>query len=240
MVPVRVVPQLSTPWIVLILSVCLATTPTHGFVINNRYYTPQKRPFRAQHWKAGIIQDADVLASSDPVTKLEAAFSSKDDKRILRKALHYSSSQSSNSNEQQHALGVATILAELKLDLTSVVAGLLKYNLPKDNNWKELEAALGEEIAGLVQGVAEIDTNLRSYHQVDRRPQQEKETENFRKLILALAQDIRVVLIKLADQTQKMRMMDDTTNREEQKRVTPSLVFGTFCTKISIIKSNMR
>ncbi len=100
-----------------------------------------------------------------------------------------------------HPLEVAGIIAELRLDVASVVTGLL-HDTVEDTlaTLEELEALFGQEVAALVDGVTKIG-------QVTLSSREERQAENFRKMLLAMARDIRVILVKLADRTHNMRTL---------------------------------
>ncbi len=101
-----------------------------------------------------------------------------------------------------HPAAVASIIADLKLDVPSVVGGLL-HDTVEDTlaTLDEIKNLFGPEIAGLVDGVTKLS-------QVNFASLQEKQAENFRKMIVAMAKDIRVIMIKLADRTHNMRTLD--------------------------------
>jgi guanosine-3',5'-bis(diphosphate) 3'-pyrophosphohydrolase len=101
-----------------------------------------------------------------------------------------------------HPMAVAGIIADLKLDVPSVVSGLL-HDTVEDTltTLDEIKNLFGPEIAGLVDGVTKLS-------QVNFTSLEEKQAENFRKMIVAMAKDIRVILIKLADRTHNMRTLD--------------------------------
>lgn len=100
-----------------------------------------------------------------------------------------------------HPVAVAGVLADLKLDLPSIIGGLL-HDTVEDTlaTLPEIEKSFGKEIATLVDGVTKLS-------RVNFTSREEKQAENFRKMILAMARDIRVVLIKLADRTHNMRTL---------------------------------
>ncbi len=136
----------------------------------------------------------------------------------LRQAYQFSSSvhdgQKRLSGEPYliHPVAVAGVLADLKLDLPSIIGGLL-HDTVEDTlaTLPEIEAGFGEEIAALVDGVTKLSrVNFTSH--------EEKQAENFRKMIMAMAKDIRVVLIKLADRTHNMRTLQHLT-AEKQRRI---------------------
>ena len=100
-----------------------------------------------------------------------------------------------------HPLEVAYLLADIKMDDVSVATGLLHDTVEDTYTTLEtIENLFGPEIASLVDGVTKI--SKMSFHAIE-----EKQAENFRKMILAMAKDIRVILIKLADRLHNMRTL---------------------------------
>jgi GTP pyrophosphokinase len=130
------------------------------------------------------------------------------DTDLIRKAYDFSESMHKGQRRQSgepyfvHPVGVATIIAELKLDVASVVTGLL-HDTVEDTltSLEEVREEFGEEIAALVDGVTKLS-------QINFTSREEKQAENFRKMLLAMARDIRVILVKLADRTDNMRTLD--------------------------------
>jgi len=140
---------------------------------------------------------------------------------IIKKAYVYSAKvhqgQLRKSGEPYlvHPLEVAGLLAELKLDEASIVTGLL-HDTIEDTlaTPEELTELFGQEVAQLVDGV----TKLSKFSASATLSQEEKQAENFRKMIIAMAQDIRVILVKLADRTHNMRTLDHMAE-EKQARI---------------------
>ncbi|MGA1845607.1 RelA/SpoT family protein [Deferribacter abyssi] len=111
-----------------------------------------------------------------------------------------------------HPLNVAYILAEMNMDLDTVVAGLLHDTLEDtDATYEELVNLFGEDVAFLVDGVSKIGKiNFKSH--------EEKQAEAFRKMLISMSKDIRVIVIKLADRLHNMRTIH-YLNEEKKKRI---------------------
>ncbi|MEL6365135.1 MAG: bifunctional (p)ppGpp synthetase/guanosine-3',5'-bis(diphosphate) 3'-pyrophosphohydrolase [Pseudomonadota bacterium] len=111
-----------------------------------------------------------------------------------------------------HPLAVATLLTEIRADPASIATALL-HDVVEDTpvSGEEIEREFGAEIAELVDGVTKLT-------RVEMRSAETKQAENFRKLIVAMAKDVRVILVKLADRLHNMRTLDFVKS-EKQKRV---------------------
>ncbi len=160
-----------------------------------------------------------MIRLNDIVEKVNAYIDFKEeDVDLLQKAYVYSAKvhagQKRVSGEPylSHPLEVSAILTDLQLDIPSVVTGLL-HDTVEDTlaTLEEIEALFGEEICFLVDGTTKI-SRLPNVTDV------EKQAESFRKLILATAKDIRVVLVKLADRLHNMRTLKHLA-KERQIRI---------------------
>jgi len=111
-----------------------------------------------------------------------------------------------------HPVAVARILAQMKLDEASVATGLL-HDTVEDTlaTIEDVERFFGKEIATLVDGVTKIS-------KIEFQSKEERQAENFRKMILAMSRDIRVLLVKLADRLHNMRTLHYLP-REAQQRI---------------------
>ncbi|MBC8133053.1 MAG: bifunctional (p)ppGpp synthetase/guanosine-3',5'-bis(diphosphate) 3'-pyrophosphohydrolase, partial [Deltaproteobacteria bacterium] len=111
-----------------------------------------------------------------------------------------------------HPVGVARIISDLRLDVPSVCAGLL-HDCVEDTSAtaEDIGRLFGQEIQFLVEGVTKLG-------QIPWTTREERQAENFRKMLLAMARDIRVILIKLADRVDNMRTLQ-YMSRDKQERI---------------------
>ncbi|MFO0677407.1 MAG: bifunctional (p)ppGpp synthetase/guanosine-3',5'-bis(diphosphate) 3'-pyrophosphohydrolase [Polyangiaceae bacterium] len=111
-----------------------------------------------------------------------------------------------------HPVSVAGIITELKLDTASVCAGLL-HDVVEDTltTTGDIERDFGTEIAELVDGVTKLS-------KINFTSKEDRQAENFRKMVVAMARDIRVLLVKLCDRVDNMRTLEHMT-REAQERI---------------------
>jgi GTP diphosphokinase / guanosine-3',5'-bis(diphosphate) 3'-diphosphatase len=140
------------------------------------------------------------------------------DAELIRKAYHYSEwahrDQARKSGDPYfiHPASVAEIIAELRLDTASVCAGLLHDTLEDTIATKEeLSREFGGEIAELVDGVTKLG-------KINFTSKEDRQAESFRKMVVAMAQDIRVLLVKLCDRLDNMRTLQHM-KPEAQERI---------------------
>jgi len=147
-----------------------------------------------------------MLRFNDILERL-IAYNPNADVDLLRKAyvfsakVHLGQVRLSGEPYLIHPLEVAGILTQLKLDVASVATGFL-HDTVEDTltTLDEIRETFGQEISQLVDGLTKIS-------QISLRSSEEDQAENFRKMILAMVKDIRVILIKLADRLHNMRTL---------------------------------
>jgi GTP pyrophosphokinase len=116
-----------------------------------------------------------------------------------------------------HPVGVGRILAELRLDAATVAAALLHDVVEDtDTTLEEVAAEFGDEIAGLVEGVTKLT-------RISFQSREQAQAENYRKMIVAMAQDIRVILIKLADRLHNMRTIEYLGKQKQLQKARETL-----------------
>lgn len=151
------------------------------------------------------------------VIRIES-FNANVDIPLLRKAYEFSNKahqgqfRESGDPYIQHCLEVAFILAEQHLDTDTITAGMI-HDVIEETNIKleEIEKEFGEGIAKLVDGVTKIG-------EIKFESAEEEQAEYYRKMLLSMAKDIRVIIIKLADRLHNMRTLD-ALPREKQLRI---------------------
>jgi GTP pyrophosphokinase len=126
---------------------------------------------------------------------------------------HGSQQRASGDPYFSHPVEVAGILSEKKLDTASIVTGLL-HDTVEDTvaTLEDIERLFGDEVSRLVDGVTKLG-------QLELQSDQTKQAENFRKLLLAMSEDIRVLLVKLADRLHNMRTLFYITSPEKRVRI---------------------
>src|ERR1700704_6722836 len=140
-----------------------------------------------------------------------------DDLSIVKKAydfsLKYHEGQSRASGDPYliHPLEVALVLADMMMDPVAIVAGLLHDSVEDTSvTIVDIRQEFGEQVAHIVEGVTKIN-------KIDFATREEAQAENLRKMMLAMVDDIRVVLIKLADRLHNMRTLEHLDPDRQQK-----------------------
>jgi GTP diphosphokinase / guanosine-3',5'-bis(diphosphate) 3'-diphosphatase len=151
---------------------------------------------------------SETITDLDQLISRVQSYNPNADVELVRRAYAFSekahAGQTRRSGEPylQHPLAVAGVLTSLRSDVTAVAAGLLHDTLEDTlATPDELEKEFGKDVVHLVDGVTKIG-------KIPFRNYEEKQAENFRKMVLSMADDIRVVLIKLADRLHNMRTLE--------------------------------
>ena len=160
-----------------------------------------------------LIQCVQKYHPSDDISMIEKAY------RIAYEA-HKNQFRKSGEPYIIHPLNVAIILADLELDKETIVAGIL-HDVVEDTIMTEedLKHEFGDDVALLVDGVTKLEKIPLSSGTDQPDQKLEMQAENLRKMFLAMAKDIRVIMIKLADRLHNMRTLKYKTPRSEERRV---------------------
>src|SRR5450631_488618 len=145
------------------------------------------------------------------------AYRPTDDLTLVKKAYdfslrnHQGQTRASGEPYLVHPLEVATVLAEMRLDTTAIAAGLL-HDAVEDTSVTvdDIRVEFGEQVAHIVEGVTKIS-------KIDFASREEAQAESVRKMVLAMVDDIRVVLIKLADRLHNMRTLQHLAPDRQMK-----------------------
>ena len=126
---------------------------------------------------------------------------------------HGAQTRASGDPYFSHPLEVAGILTSLKLDGASIMTALLHDTVEDtDTSIADIEQLFGRDVARLVDGVTKLS-------RLELQSEQSKHAENFRKLVLAMSEDIRVLLVKLADRLHNMQTLHYMRDPEKRKRI---------------------
>jgi GTP diphosphokinase / guanosine-3',5'-bis(diphosphate) 3'-diphosphatase len=159
----------------------------------------------ATAWETGF---ADVLAERQDRLDVGTV------RRAFDFSAHAHRGQKRLSGEDyiSHAVAVARILVDLQMDTTTVAAALL-HDVVEDADVtvEEIRKEFGDEVAGIVDGLTKLGT-------LTFRSSTEEQVENYRKLLLSIARDARVIIVKLADRLHNMRTLEHQSP-EGQKRI---------------------
>ncbi len=164
-----------------------------------------------------------VTSTPENLLKKVAGYNPKADTKLIKKAYDFASrvhrDQFRQSGEEYilHPLGVAETLADLELDSITIAAGLL-HDVVEDSpvTLEELKKEFGEEIAALVDGVTKLG-------RIKYKSAEEAQAKNLRKMLVAMAQDIRIILIKLADRLHNMRTLCHLSPEKQKSKALETL-----------------
>ncbi|MBL0318756.1 MAG: bifunctional (p)ppGpp synthetase/guanosine-3',5'-bis(diphosphate) 3'-pyrophosphohydrolase [Alphaproteobacteria bacterium] len=153
------------------------------------------------------------------LVQLIKAYDPNVDESLINKAYqfaleaHGSQKRASGDLYFSHPIEVAALLTEMKLDSASIITALL-HDTVEDTKitLEDIKTEFGEEIAQLVDGVTKLT-------KIKYQPEHIRQAENFRKLLLAMSEDIRVLLVKLADRLHNMRTLKYVKSPDKRRRI---------------------
>jgi len=184
--------------------------------------TPAEKP-AAKPVPAPMRGRRRLMRQTDLVERV-LAYDPDADEAILNKAYVYAMTahgkqfRASGDPYFAHPLEVAAILTDLKLDVPTIVTALLHDTIEDTlTTYEDIKEKFGEEIANLVDGVTKLS-------QLEVFSERTKQAENFRKLMLAITSDIRVLLVKLADRLHNMRTLGYIDKPEKRRRIAQETV----------------
>ncbi|MFC6197438.1 RelA/SpoT family protein [Ponticaulis profundi] len=163
-------------------------------------------------------QDAKIIRQYELVERVASYIPNADEERlnaayVYAMMKHGTQKRASGDPYYAHPVAVAAILTELELDEVSIVAALLHDTVEDtDATLEEIRSLFGEDVERLVEGVTKLG-------EFEYTSEKSKQAENFQKFILASIQDIRVLLVKLADRLHNMRTLHFISKDEKRKRI---------------------
>ncbi len=207
-----------------------------------------REELQAEVRESGIAEEEKTLdvveATNDPEVLYEdlvrciKKYHPSDDLSLIRRAFetardaHKGQKRKSGEPYIIHPVHVAIILANLELDKESIIAGIL-HDVVEDTDMTldDVKAIFGEEVALLVDGVTKLTQLSWSKDKL------ELQAENLRKMFLAMAKDIRVILIKLADRLHNMRTLEYMTPAKQREKATETMdIYAPLADRLGISK----
>ena len=161
--------------------------------------------------------------SIDTLIKKVRSYNPDADVETIKKAYQFSSEAHSSQKRIEgspyieHPLAVASILANMKMDTATIAAGLLHDTIEDTGTTrKTIKEVFGEEVAFLVESVTKLS-------KIVFKTKEEAQAENFRKMFLAMSEDVRVMLIKFADRLHNMRTLKYLPEHKQHRIATETI-----------------
>jgi GTP pyrophosphokinase len=169
-----------------------------------------------------VINQVKTYQQDAPAALIEQAY-------LFAREAHQGQLRVSGEEYIYHPLGVAKILADLQIDPVSICAALL-HDVVEDTEitLDQLEKKFGKEVAMLVDGVTKLS-------KIEYKSKEEQQLESYRKMFLAMAKDIRVVLVKLADRLHNMRTLKHMSPQKQKNTARETLeIFAPLANRLGI------
>lgn len=172
------------------------------------------------------------------LTDMIRAYNAEADIALIEKAVdfarthHEGQTRSSGEPYYTHPLAVGIIMADLRLDEASILTALLHDTVEDtDVTLEDVRKNFGDEVASLVDGVTKLT-------RIESKTAEGKQAENFRKLVLAMSEDIRVLLVKLGDRLHNMRTLHHFNRVDKQRRIARETIeiYGPLAERIGMHK----
>ena len=162
--------------------------------------------------------------SQDDIEKIKEAFD-------FAKRLHSGQYRVSEEPYIIHPIEVVKILINLKVDRNTLIAGFL-HDILEDTDTKpeEIEEKFGSDVLNLVQGVTKLS-------KLQFKSKEERQAENFRRMFIAMANDVRIIFLKLADRLHNMRTLNYMSVQKQQKIAQETLdIFAPLANRLGVGK----
>ena len=210
-----------------------STTEEHGLILDDGRIESIGEFLPPEELYDDLISRVRLYHPSDDISLIEKAY------KVAGEA-HKGQVRKSGEPYIVHPLHVANILADLEMDKETIAAGLL-HDVAEDTDWTiaDLEREFGEDVAHLVDGVTKLDglqmaETVGADKATDRA---EMQAENLRKMFLAMAKDIRVIIIKLADRLHNMRTLKHMPPDKQQRIARETLdIYSPIAQRLGISK----
>ncbi len=210
-----------------------STTEEHGIVFDDGRIESIGEFLSPERLYSELIERVRRYHPSDDISLIEKAY------KVAEEA-HVGQIRKSGEPYIIHPLYVATILADLEMDKETIAAGLL-HDVAEDTEWtiEDIANEFGEDVAHLVDGVTKLnDLQMAANVGADKASDRaEMQAENLRKMFLAMAKDIRVIIIKLADRLHNMRTLKHMPVDKQQRIARETLdIYSPIAQRLGISK----